>query len=322
MPATPAALLPRPTEDLAAAFPDLARLRGAVERRDWAAVETFFSELHEPDDRAAAALVVGKSAASLDFLRGIASVPSAPGLARVLFADGLIGRGWAIRTGHRAANVSREQFADFHDCLRRAERLLIDATADDPSDALAWYLRLMTARGLQLGRAEARRRYDRLAEHHPHFYAAQAQLLQQLCPKWSGSWELAHAFARECRTDAPPGGLGAAITAEAYLEHWLELPAGQDRTFLSLPDSVAELRSAAALLVDAPVLGRGYHRPTAHGGFAFLFGELRRPADAKPHFAVLARCPSLGGSSLPWARLSGGALTSYTHWSHWMARQK
>ena len=312
---------PAPSEDLAVCFPALAGLRASVERRDWAAVDAFFADLDEEDDRAAASLVVRRAEGALGFLLGVADGSSGPVLARVLLADTLIAAGWAVRSDARAKDVSREQFSSSHDYLRRAEQLLIDVVADDPGCALAWYLRITTARGLELGQAEARRRYDRLAEHRPHFFAAQAQLLQQLCPKWSGTWDAVHAFARECLKDAPAGGLGAGVTAHAYIEHWLDLDGGADDALLRDPDSIAELRDAARRLVGAPVLGRGYHRPTAHGGFAFLFGELRRPADTTPHFDVLAACPSLGGSPLPWDCLGGGAVRSYTGWHDWMAKQ-
>lgn len=107
----------------------------------------------------------------------------------------------------------------FYDYLRRAERVLADATAIDPGNAAAWTERVTVARGLGLGQAEGRRRYERAAEHCEAPYGAQWQLLQSLCPKWGGSVEAVHPFARDCLRSARPGTLGGAVVADAYVEH-------------------------------------------------------------------------------------------------------
>ncbi|MEH0576366.1 hypothetical protein QBA54_18135 [Streptomyces sp. B21-108] len=145
----------------------------------------------------------------------------------------------------------------------------------------------MTARGLQLGQAEARRRYDRLSAHHPHHYRAQTQLLQQLCPKWGGSWDAAHGFARECATAAPDGANSGALVALAHIEHWLDLDSGERTAYMRGLPVRDDLRNAARV----SVLHAG-HRPDwnsigAHSAFAFAFSIGGHFADAAPHFAFL-----------------------------------
>ena len=106
-------------------------------------------------------------------------------------------------------------------------------------------LRLKTARGLQFGRNEARRRYEQLARHYPHHLLGQGQYLQQVCPKWSGSYEMAHAFGQECLAAAPPGSFSPVIVAKDVTEHWSELPDGECTRYVRSTAVRAELLTAA-----------------------------------------------------------------------------
>ncbi|GAA1897419.1 hypothetical protein [Asanoa iriomotensis] len=78
---------------------------------------------------------------------------------------------------------------------------MIDMVGDNAD----WTARLTTARGLEMGQAEARRRYDRLAALDPHHLPGQRQLLQQLCAKWGWSLEDMHAFATEATSRLSDG---------------------------------------------------------------------------------------------------------------------
>lgn len=278
--------------DQAAAFPELVELRESVRVADWTAIELFFAGLSDPDMTVHAAKVVADVTGAEEFL---AQLPPSP-LAHRLLAARHVSKAWEIRSAKRARHVSQEQFQGMHEQLRRAERLLIELTAADPADAVAWAFRLNTARGLELGQSEARRRYDRLARVAPHCFAAQSRLVQQLCPKWSGSWEALHAFAKQCMDAAPPGSLSPAVVGEAHLEHYLDLEGAERGRYLANVAVQREIRAAADKSVLHPDFVGGYHWPQAHGVFAVLFAEAGDHGRAAAHFEALGDA----GSEYPW----------------------
>ncbi|MGW1779157.1 hypothetical protein ACWCQQ_08445 [Streptomyces sp. NPDC002143] len=288
-----------PTFDPYDNTPELIPLRTAAQAGDWPAVRAFFAGLGSVDQLASASGLLADIPGVENFLeRAAAELPGDP-LPRTLLAERYVFIGWDIRSGARAKYVSQDQFGQFHDWLRRAEQILIEVCAEQPAYAPAWTARLLTARGLQLGQAEARRRYDRLAAHHPHHYRAQMQLLQQLCPKWSGSWEAAHGFARECATAAPDGSNSGAMVALAHIEHWLDLDSGEDAAYLRGVPVRDDLRHAAQVSVLHPDHRPDWNSIGAHSAFAFAFSVGGHFADAAPHFAFLGD----RASEFPWQYL-------------------
>ena len=284
-----------PRFDVAAAYPEFVGLRDAVRAGDWSAIELFFAGLPDPDAVNLAVWVVADIAGAERYLEQLAPSP----LSRLLLASRYVSRAWEIRSAKRAEYVSREQFDGMHDMLRRAEQILIELTAVRPGDAVAWCKRLTTAMGLELGQGEARRRYDRLARVAPHFYAAQSAMVQQLCPKWSGSWESLHAFA--------PGSLSPAVVAEAHLEHYLALDKAERLPYLRSPQVADEITRAALKSVLHP-----NHRPTygwvkAHGVFAVLTSFAEDTAKAAVHFHALGDL----ASSYPWESCFGDASAGF-----------
>ncbi|MFD3869823.1 hypothetical protein [Streptomyces sp. NPDC058623] len=282
----------RPLLDPTEHFPALAALRSAVRAGDAEAVRTAFAPLTDEDDRALASSVVAGTPDCEPFLRKAAAERPDDPLPRSLLADRLIRVGWEIRTDHRAEHVSAQQFEGLHAHLRQAEILLIDVCAAHPRYALAWYLRLITARGLELGGGEARRRHDRLAEHHPHHYSGQTQLLQQLCPKWGGDWDTAHAFAHDRALAAPEGAPNGALVAVAQLEQYLDLAEKQNKTaaetYLRAPEQRTAVLEAAARSVLHPAARTDAHQSVAaHNAFAALHSVAGRHVEAAPHFRAL-----------------------------------
>jgi hypothetical protein len=282
--------------DQAAAFPELVELRESVRAADWTAIELFFAGLSDVDMTAYAVTVVADVTGAEEFL---AELPPSP-LARRLLAARLIAKAWEIRTAKRAEYVSREQFDGMREQLCRAEPILLELTAEDPGDAVAWSFRLRTARGLEVGQSEARRRYDRLARSAPHSYAGQSQLVQQLCPKWSGSWEALHAFARECMDKAPPGALSPTAVGEAHIEHYVELEGEAATAYLRDVDVQREVIAAAEKSVLHPDFAGGYHWPQAYGIFAAMLGKIGDRERAAACFRALGNEVA---SEYPWQRL-------------------
>ncbi|MGA3541618.1 hypothetical protein [Melissospora conviva] len=210
--------LPPPNFTSGAAYPEIGRLRIALTAGDFATVRKVFAGL----DTNATTIAVGTAT-------DIGGIEAALGreweanpddaLIGTLLGAHLIQAGWTIRTAALAKYVSREQFEGFRAYLCRAEQVLIDVTARHPDYVSAWAKRLTSARGLQLGPSELRRRYDRLAAHDPHHLPAQSSVLQKLCPKWGGSWPAVQAFVKECTDTAPPGSHNAVLVCEGHLEY-------------------------------------------------------------------------------------------------------
>ncbi|MFK4101376.1 hypothetical protein ACI2L1_15105 [Streptomyces sp. NPDC019531] len=290
---------PGPVTDAFDAHPELAPLRTAAWDGDWDATRAFFAELGSPDDVSFAAGLLARVDRTEWYLEKVArSLPADP-LPRTLLAERHIRIGWGIRGGARAGDVPPDQLDEFHGRLRKAELLLIEVCAEQPAYAPAWTARLLTARGLELGQSEARRRYDRLTEHHPdqpdrsdhprhpHHFRAQSQLLQQLCPQWGGSWEAAHGFAQECVSAAPDGSHAGILVAEAHIEHWADLDDAEAAEYLRNVSVRDELRQAARISVLHPGHRRDWHWTGGHSTFALAFSLGGHAADAAQHFEAL-----------------------------------
>jgi hypothetical protein len=269
------------------AVPELAALRTAAWDDDWAATEAFFTGIASLDDvSVAAGLLAGVERTEAYLERAAKALPADP-LPRTLLAERYIRIGWRVRGTALAEDVTRDQFKQFHDWLRKAERLLIEICAEQPAYTPAWTARLLTARGLELGQSEARRRYDRLAEHHPHHFRAQSQLLQHLCPKWGGSWEAVHGFAQECSSAAPDGSYAGILVAEAHVEHCTEPTGARAVEYLRDVSVRDDLRHAARISVLHPDCPAGWQRIDGHSTFALAFSLGGHLEDAARHFAAL-----------------------------------
>ncbi|GAB4107416.1 hypothetical protein GCM10028790_64350 [Micromonospora taraxaci] len=296
IPAMPAPL-PAPTFDAGAAYPEVNDLRKALDAADWPAVRALFAD-RDPAHRTLLVSAAGDQEGTEPFLRRVYDNDPTDALAGTLLGNCLIRTGWRIRSAARAQHVSRSQFDKFHDHLRRAEQVLIDVTARHEDDAAAWTQRITLARGLQLGQNETRRRYDRLARHHPHHLPAQASLLQQLCPKWSGDWDRAFGFARECAQAAPDGAPNAAIVAEAHLERWLEFDTERERTeYLRSTPVVDEIMRCGQRSVLHPDYVDKADWVWVRSTFALMFSLTEQWSAAASQFTVLGNL----GSEYPWA---------------------
>ncbi len=279
-------------------FPEVVEWKAAAQDGDWETLERLLLALPDSSARYYACRCIGEVAQVEDLLTRVSSNPKTGTLPHVLLAGRNIEIGWKVRSGDWARNVSAQRFAVLHHHLRLAERALIDVTAREPDNATAWALRLITARGLEVGQSEARRRYDRLRVHDPHFYPAQSQFLQQLCPKWSGSWEAVFAFADEC-SSAPVGSASHIIVAEAHVERWAGGADGE--THLRRTRVIAELVAAAEKSVRHSAFPReSYYWYSGHGAFAMLFSQIGDYQQAAVHFRAMGSHPPLW----PWTYLN------------------
>ncbi|MFC5925794.1 hypothetical protein [Micromonospora vulcania] len=293
--------LPAPTFDAGVAYPEVNDLRKALTAADWPAVQAVFAD-RDHDDRTKLVGMAGDQEGTEPFLRQVYDADPADALAGTLLGNSLVRTGWRIRSAARAQNVSREQFDHFHDHLRRAEQVLIDVTARHPDDAAAWTQRVTIARGLELGQAEARRRYDRLAHQHPHHLPAQASLLQQLCPKWSGDWDRMFAFARERAQAAPEGAPNAVLVAEAHMERWLDFDSDRESAdYLHSASVVDEIMRAGQRSVLHPDYVDRADWVWVRSTFAVMFSLIEQWPAAARQFTALGNL----GTTSPWGYVGG-----------------
>lgn len=277
-------------------YPELRQLRTAIKQGDWPAVVAYFANRPVEEDPGLAVNSVGEIPRSQRFLQRMVDTQRSP-LARTLLGARLIRIGWAVRSARQAQFVNRARFAAFHDYLARAERVLADATAEEPGNVGAWTQRLKTCRGLELGIDEAHRRYAVVAKLHPSPFYAQSQMVQQLCPKWGGSFELVHGFTQECLAAAPRGALTGAIVAQGYLEQIFAQ--GTHRHVGQ--KAIGEVAVAAAQSVLHPETRPVPGWVSAHGSFAAAWIALKDPARAAPHLAAMGNLASV----YPWQMLGG-----------------
>lgn len=275
-----------PHTSITRVVPELADLRAVAEAGDWpSVVERFVGMLERSQDLLPVAAEIITDA-NPEMVRAQFERDRRDLVAKALLAQERIHRGWEIRTGQRAEHVSLEQFDAFHQHLRQAERLLIELCAQEPEWSFPWSLRLVTALGLGLGLGESRRRYDRLAAHHPHHYNAQHTMLQTLCPKWHGTWDDAFSFARSCSSAAPAGSPTHALVAMVHLERWVEdSDAGVKE--LQRRDVRDELLAASAQSVFHPDFDAGFAWVSAHTTFAVVHALAGDAKHAAPHFRAL-----------------------------------
>ncbi|MFJ9148178.1 hypothetical protein ACIRP7_08890 [Streptomyces sp. NPDC102270] len=275
------------------AVPELAPLRTAAWDGDWVATRAFFEEIPSPVDVSFAAALLAGVERTEWFLEKAVKAQSTDPLPRTLLAERYIHLGRRARGRGLAEDLSWDQAEQSRDWLRKAERLLIEVCAEQPAYVPAWTARLATARGLALGQSEARRRYDRLTEHHPHHFRAQSHLLEQLCPEWGGSWEAAHGFAQECVSAAPEGSHAGVLVAEVHIEHWADRQDTTEATGYLRDVSVRdELRRAARASVLHPGHRRDWHWTESHSAFALAFSLGGHLGDAARHFAALGNAVS------------------------------
>lgn len=290
--------------DPVAAYPELAVFYSHLRRRDWPAVRALLDR--SPQQARSMLLRFGGDEAGLEeFLRGVLAADPEDSAAGSLLGFHLIDVGWKVRTQYRAQHVSQKQFATFHAWLRQAEQVLVDAAARNPGDPAVWTARLISARGLELGLAETRRRYDRVRSIDPHNFLAQSQLLQTLCPKWSGSWEQLHAWAREEMLAAPLGSLQGALVALAHIEHWFDLKGAERQAYAASPRVRDELREAAHRSIWHPGFRKLPSWVQAVSALAMAFGLVHDEPAAASAFTVLGDL----ASDFPWFYFDGDRVT-------------
>lgn len=295
--------LPAPDFRPVAAFPEVAQIEHAARASDWAAVRAIAIAA---SDALQLNFVINTvtDVFGVEYMLTKAMDEDDSTLPNLMLGARHIILAWEARSSLGSEHVSEAQWKTFRKHLVLAENLLMEVTAHEPDNVVAWKHRLTTARGLSLGLSESQRRYDQLAKVDPHFYPGQSNMLQELCPKWHGDWDKMFAFARQSAAAAPEGGLQGSLIAEAHLEKFLRLPDGEDRAYLAQPAVIEELADAGRRSVFHPSFEKRYGWLSAHSAFALCFSQAGDFTKAAAHFRAMGH---LGSTSLWWGYLGSGA---------------
>lgn len=103
---------------------------------------------------------------------------------------------WNIRGGNFARDVNEESWKGFHDGLRNAEQLLIQAPTELRNTPIAQHLLLAISQDAgQPNEARVALFREGIARW-PQYYGLYENMLKRLVPKWGGSWGIVDQFIR------------------------------------------------------------------------------------------------------------------------------
>ncbi|MET8540334.1 hypothetical protein ABZW03_06725 [Kitasatospora sp. NPDC004799] len=215
--------------------------------------------------------------------------------------------GWEARTGARAKDVTEERWKVFHERLDVAEEQLLEVAEREPSWHAPWGFLQRSSMGASLGPDVATCRFEAAVRRSPGNAGSHRVRLQQLSAKWGGSHEEMHAFARSTMLAAPEGSHLGELVALAHLEHWLALPDGEDRAYLTSPAVVSGLQEAAFRSVLHPDFTpvRGWQ--ASFNAFAMAFSLADQPKTARLLFEALDGCVTRA----PWNYLAGDPVKAF-----------
>lgn len=138
--------------------------------------------------------------------------------ATMLRARGLIRAAWAARGGALASEVDGAAWPVFLARLENADHLLENATRLRPHHPEPLFMRLLTARGLQVDEDTQWQRFEALLVVAPLHYQGHVAMLENLKAKWGGSHGEMFRFARERAAAAPPGHALQSLPLHAHWE--------------------------------------------------------------------------------------------------------
>ncbi|MCP2313879.1 hypothetical protein [Kitasatospora paracochleata] len=295
-----AAAAPAPEVDPACGDAELRLMQAQAAAGDWAALRAGLSAVTDEADLTWLVAEVAETPGSEVWLAETVAAQPEDASALLLSGARQVSWAWEARTRARAQHVSREQWQVFGERLEAAEEQLYAAAEREPSWLAPWYFLQISGRGASLGPDVARYRFEAALRRRPDHLGSHRQRLQQLCPKWGGSREEMHEFARGAMLAAPEGSPLGELVALAHIEHWLELDQGDDRAYIGRKDVREQLHEAAERSVLHPAYRRGRGWQSAFNTFAMAFSIAGQPATAELLFRELDSTVT----RFPWAYLN------------------
>ncbi|MEU9040527.1 MULTISPECIES: hypothetical protein [unclassified Kitasatospora] len=279
----------------------LRRLLGQAEAGDWAALRPVLAAVEDGTELTHLVGAIADVPGVEEWTGRVLAETPDDTVALLLSGARQITWAWEARTGARAKQVTEEQWKLFHERLDTAEEQLLEAAEREPSWLAPWYFLQISARGASLGPEVATCRFEAAVRRSPDHGGSHRQRLQQLSAKWGGSHEEMHHFARSAMLAAPEGSHLGELVALAHLEHWLDLPDGEDHAYLTSPTVLAELQEAAFRSVLHPDFtpARGWQGSFNTFAMAFSLADQRKTA------RLLFEALDGAVTESPWHYLSG-----------------
>lgn len=217
----------------------------ALEKRKWKFARELLDMAADPDEMAFLMEAVGGVDGIQDWVGDWIDAEPESTLPVLVAGCHAVHWAWEARGGKRAKYTTAAQFKGFHERLHHAEALLQRVLAREPDNVTARAWLVTSSRGLGVGSAEARQRFEAVTRLHPGHVVAHEQRLQYLCAKWSGSHEEMFDFARSAATAAGPNSLLHELVAVAHIEKWNALEREEGNEYIVSDEVRAELLTAA-----------------------------------------------------------------------------
>ncbi|MFE7563653.1 hypothetical protein [Kitasatospora sp. NPDC057500] len=286
---------------------ELRRLRALAGAGDWAALRPVLAAVADHAELTWLLNRISDLEGTEEWLAKAVAERPEDTLVLLLSGARQISWAWEARTGARAKDVTEEGWRLFGERLETAEEQLLEVAEREPGWLAPWYFLQVGARGASLGRTVATTRFDAALRRDPGHLASHQQRLQQLCAKWGGSHEEMHAFARTAMLGAPEGSPLGELVAAAHLEHWLDLPDGEDHAYLTGPAVRTSLREAVLRSVLHPAYRPRRDWRATHNTFAMVLSLADERELAHAVFATLDDV----ATDWPWYYLGGDEAENF-----------
>ncbi len=283
------------------------RLRDALTGKDWPATRDILGRTSHPDDRAFYLGVCASVRGVQDWIGEWVVADPDSTLPQLVRGAHAVGWAWEARGQLDVEDTRPEQFAEFHDRLRIADRCLSDVVVRDPDEVAAWAFLIRTARGLRMSIDDGRYRYEQAAKRHPASLKANYELMQTLCAKWGGSEETMFRFSRAAAELGGTGSLISYLVAVAHLEVMVDLDGPDLEGYLVTNDVRTELRSAANRSIWSPAVELRPGWPEPYNAFAMAFAIAGDNQSAARVFERIGDVVTMQ----PWAYLGGDVVKNF-----------
>ncbi len=139
-------------------------------------------------------------------------------IAYIIRGSFYISYAWEARGGGWAKNVKAEAWTKFYERLNYAQTDLDKAHELDPQNPHAARQIMKFNQVISNSSQKGELLFEQIIGRAPTFYFAYRSKLENLMPKWGGSWEALFQFARETEKNAPPRTLLPFILVKAHEE--------------------------------------------------------------------------------------------------------
>ena len=196
---------------------------------------------------------------------------------------------WEARGSGYADTVKKDAWAVFHSRLVAADQDLARAAALDPKDPCPLESSLPVARGLSLGEAEGRRRFDEAHRRDPWNLFACVDMIQVTAKKWGGSHEAMFEFARSASAHVPEGSSVHRVIPGAHIEKWMDLRSSPEaaQRYFRQAEVRSEINSAAAKSIRSANFRDSLTSWATRNCFAFCFYRMGDVTAAKEQLQLV-----------------------------------